>query len=314
MIHFRVVCPPDRTDRLVAALGDDETVINIVVLAGASRQPDGDLVLFDAAPESGNRMIDLLRGMSIDDDGSISIERIDTSLSDAARRAELHAPGNAAEAVIWEDVEARSRDESGTSPSYVALMVIASLIAAAAILTDSPVLIIGAMVVGPEYGPISSIAVGLYRNRPARVRRGVVSLMWGFGAALLAVTALALVVDGFGWTADAYLSGDRPLTSFISAPDGYAVLVAVLAGVAGALSLTQLKAGTLVGVLVSVTTIPALANIPIALVHGRFREAGGAALQLTLNVTLLCVVGALTLKFERTLLDRSHVRRGDDPA
>lgn len=284
----------------------DPTVINIVTMAGVARRPDGDLLLFDAAAESGNRLIDLMRGLGVDDRGSISIERIDTSLSDAARRAELHAPGNAAEAVIWEDVEARSRDESGTSPSFVALMVVAALIAAVGILTDSPILIVGAMVVGPEYGPISSVAVGIYRRRPQRIRRGLVSLGWGLAAALAAVLALALVVDLFDWWTVAYLSGERPLTAFISAPDGFAVLVAVLAAIAGALSLTQMKSGTLVGVLVSVTTIPAAANIPVALVHGRPGEAAGAALQLVLNISILCVIGAATLAVERSLLDRRH--------
>lgn len=306
MIHFRIVCPPDRTDELLSSLMVDQAVINIVRMAGAARRPDGDLVQFDAAPESGNRVVDLLRSLAIDDHGSISIERIDTSLSDAARRAELHAPGHSTEAVIWEDVEARSRDDSGTSPSFLALMMISALIAAIGILTDSPILIVGAMVVGPEYGPISSIAVGIYRRRPARIRRGLRSLAWGLAAALAAVTVLALIVHGFGWTTDAYLSGERPLTSFISAPDGYAVVVAVLAGIAGALSLTQLRSGTLVGVLVSVTTIPAAANIPVALVHDRPGEAGGAALQLVLNIGLLCLVGAGTLALERALLDRRH--------
>lgn len=306
MIHFRVVCPPDRSAELLESLTGDAAVINIVSMPDVARRPDGDLVLFDAAPEAGNRLIDLLRALDVDQRGSISIERIDTSLSDAARRAELHAPGRAEEAVIWEDVEARSRDESGTSPSFIALMVVSALIAAAGILTDSPILIVGAMVVGPEYGPISSVAVGIYRRRPARIRRGLVSLVWGFAAALAAVTVLAVVVDRFGWSPEAYLLGDRPLTSFISAPDGYAVLVATLAGIAGALSLTQLKSGTLVGVLVSVTTIPAAANVPVALVHGRYEEAGGAAGQLVLNIGLLCVVGAATLAIERWLLDRRH--------
>lgn len=306
VLHFRIVCPSDRTDELLGELLVDPTVINIVTMAGAARRPDGDLLLFDAAPESGNRLIDLMRGLEVDGRGSISIERIDTSLSDAARRAELHAPGNAAEAVIWEDVEARSRDESGTSPSFVALMVVSALIAAVGILTDSPILIVGAMVVGPEYGPISSVAVGIYRGRPQRIRRGLISLGWGLAAALVAVLALAGLVDVLDWWPEAYLSGERPLTSFIAAPDGFAVLVAVLAAVAGALSLTQMKSGTLVGVLVSVTTIPAAANIPVALVHGRPGEAGGAALQLVLNIGILCVVGAATLKVERTLLDRRH--------
>jgi len=309
VIHFRVVCPPACAEEVADALGSEPTVINLVRLAGAARRPDGDLFLFDTAPESGNRVVDLLRSHGVDRDGSIAIERIDTSLSESARRAQVVAPGFSTEAVLWEDVEARSRDDSEVSPTYVALMVVAATIAAVGILTDSPILIVGAMVVGPEFGPISSIAVGLYRRRWARVRRGLAGLAAGFGAALVAVGLFALVVRAVG-SPDAYLSGERPMTSFISTPDGYAVVVAVLAAVAGALSLSQLKSSTLVGVLVSVTTVPALANVAVALVNGRVGEAGGAVAQLAVNVVILCVVGAATLAVERRWLDRAHVAPG----
>lgn len=306
MIHFRVVCPVGCSDELVGELERDATVINLVRLPGAARRPDGDLFLFDVAPESGNRIIDLLRGMDVDRDGSIAVERIDTSLSEAARLAEVMAPGNSGEAVLWEDVEARSREESGVSPTYVALMIVAALIAAVGIVTDSLVLIVGAMVVGPEFGPISSIVVGLQRRRWGRVRRGLVGLLVGFAGAFLVVGLFAFVVDLVGPPA-AYRSGVRPLTEFISAPDGYAAVVAVLAAIAGGLSLSQYKSSTLVGVLVSVTTVPALANVPVALVNERPGEAAGALFQLVLNVTILCLVGALTLAVERRWLDRAHV-------
>lgn len=306
VIHVRVVCPPATAPELLGALAGDDAVINLVHLEGAARRPDGDVLFFDAAPEAGNRIVDLLRAHDVDRLGSIAIERIDTSLSEAARIAELAEPGRSDEAVLWEDVEARSRDESGVSPSYVALMVVAALIAAVGILVDSPILIVGAMVVGPEFGPISSIVVGLYRRRWQRVRRGLVSLTAGFVAAFAAVGVMAAVVRAAGWVPRVYGTGDRPLTGFISAPDGWAVLVALLAAVAGALSLSRGRSSTLVGVLVSVTTVPALANIAVALVNDRPGEASGALGQLTVNVAVLCAGGALTLLVQRAFLDRGR--------
>ena len=46
-------------------------------------------------------------------------------------------------------------------PSWYALLVIAGLIGAIGILTNSQILIVGAMVVGPEYGAIISLAFGV---------------------------------------------------------------------------------------------------------------------------------------------------------
>src|SRR5215208_7188823 len=53
-------------------------------------------------------------------------------------------------AVVWEEVEARTSEESTLSVTFLIMFVVAVLIAAIGVLLDSPVLIIGAMVVGPE--------------------------------------------------------------------------------------------------------------------------------------------------------------------
>ncbi len=67
-------------------------------------------------------------------------------------------------------------------------------------------------------------------------------------------------------------------------PDEFTAIVAVLAGIAGILSLTSAKSGALVGVLISVTTIPAAANIGVAAALGDSEEWLGAMVQLSLNL------------------------------
>ena len=51
--------------------------------------------------------------------------------------------------------------------TFVAFMVLATLLAAIGVVTDSPITIVGAMVVGPEFGPLAALAVSLVRRRPA---------------------------------------------------------------------------------------------------------------------------------------------------
>ena len=80
---------------------------------------------------------------------------------------------------------------------------------------------------------------------------------------------------------------DHPLTGFISNPDFFSFFVAFVAGIAGVLSLTSAKSGALIGVLISVTTIPAAANIGVASSLGEWGEAGGAAAQLGLNLVTI---------------------------
>jgi hypothetical protein len=68
----------------------------------------------------------------------------------------------------------------------------------------------------------------------------------------------------------------HPDTLFISRPDSFAVIIAAAAGVAGMLSLTTASSGTLIGVLISVTTIPAAANAGVAVAYGAGRRGRGA--------------------------------------
>lgn len=74
-------------------------------------------------------------------------------------------------------------------------------------------------------------------------------------------------------------------TEYIYQPGWFSTLTALVAGTAGTLSLTSSKLVALVGVFISVTTIPAAGNGALALVFGRFHEAGGSALQLLINLT-----------------------------
>ena len=87
---------------------------------------------------------------------------------------------------------------------------------------------------------------------------------------------LATLVFRFtGLAPDNYAVTERQLTAFISHPDGLGAVVAVLAGIVGMLSLTEAWSGSLIGVLVSVTTIPAAANVGVATVYGEWNEVCG---------------------------------------
>ena len=89
------------------------------------------------------------------------------------------------------------------------------------------------------------------------------------------------------------------LTGFISNPDFFSFFVAFVAGIGGMLSLTNAKSGALIGVLISVTTIPAASNIGVAAAYGDWGEAGGAAAQLAINLTSIVLAGVLTLFVQR---------------
>jgi hypothetical protein len=85
----------------------------------------------------------------------------------------------------------------------------------------------------------------------------------------------------------------------------------VLAGIVGVVSLTEARASALIGVFISVTTIPA-ADVGLSLAYSSWSEARGSALQLLLNVVLLIAVGAAVLRVQR-IIWRARERPGQPP-
>jgi len=72
----------------------------------------------------------------------------------------------------------------------------------------------------------------------------------------------------------------------------------------GVVSLTEARANALIGVFISVTTIPAAASVGISIAYSSWREARGSLFQLLLNVVLLIVVGAVGLRTQRAIWRR----------
>lgn len=301
MLHLRLVVPADRTDAVIEFLTADPAVAVVTRIPGAAVEPPGDLVAADVVREGADRVIAELRAFSLHHDGSISVEATEMALSDAAMRAEEASPGLAADALVWEEVEARARDEAAPAPSYFLLMALAALIATCGIIVDSPVLIVGAMVIGPDFGPVAAMCVALVKFRRARLVRAALTLVLGLTASVVAALLLTFVLRVAGLVASDFVLADRGLTAFISRPDLISVVVALAAGVAGMLTVTEDRAGALVGVLVSVTTIPAAANIGVALALGDRSEAWGSILQLSVNVTCLVLAGTVTLAVQRRI-------------
>jgi uncharacterized hydrophobic protein (TIGR00271 family) len=295
VIHLRLVVPAPLVAATLDHLRGQAGVAHLVHLPGAAVLPAGDVVLCDVAREAANQLVEWLQDRGIHHVGAISIDTPAAVVSDAAALADELAPGQGADALIWEHVEARARAEAALTPSFLVFLAVATVIAGVGILLDAPILIVGAMVVGPEYGPIAAVSVAVARARTAPAGRALVTLAVGLGAGVVAALVATAAFRATGLAPDAYDLSDRQLTAFISHPDGMTVVVAVLAGIAGMLSLTQARSGALVGVLVSVTTIPAVANIGVATAYGAWGEVGGAAAQLGLNVAGLVVAGTGTL-------------------
>jgi uncharacterized hydrophobic protein (TIGR00271 family) len=314
MVHLRIVTPSYQAEHVLDLLDGTPSVVNLVYLERAARKPEGDVILCDVAREDTSVVIGDLRELNIDVEGSIAIEEIDSQISAAGLRAERAAPGAPSDAVVWEEVESRTSENVELSASYLAFMAVAMMIAGVGIVTDQIVLIIGAMVVGPEFGPIAGLCVATVERRRDLMRRSLLALVVGFPAGITATFVLVMALNATGLVPDSFAQEHHPFTEFISDPDFFSFLVAFLAGIAGVLSLTAAKSGALIGVLISVTTIPAAANIGVAAALADWPEWGGAIGQLSLNLGAILLAGIGTLFLQRRLYRRrrlDHLRRAE---
>jgi uncharacterized hydrophobic protein (TIGR00271 family) len=308
VVHLRIVAPAGAIRQTLDVLMQAQSVVNVIHLEDASKKPRGDVVLCDVAREDASVVLADLRALGLAQSGSIAVEEIDTAISDSARAAEAAAAGSVADAVIWEEVEARTSESAELSFSFLAFMVLATLIASAGIMTDSQILIIGAMVVGPEFGPLAGFCVAVIDRRLDLARRSLFALAVGFPFAIVLTTLLTLILRWLGPAPDQVTANSRPATYFIAHPNTFSVVVATLAGVAGMLSLTTAKSGALIGVLISVTTIPAAANVGVAAAYGDWHDFGGALAQLGINLTCVVLSGIATLALLRVFYARRRRR------
>ncbi len=115
-------------------LENTPSVCNLIFLERAARRPEGDVILCDVAREDASVIISDLKELEIDREGSIAMEEIDSLISDAADRAIHAAEGLPTDAVIWEEVEARTSENIELSASFLAFMMLACLIASVGVM------------------------------------------------------------------------------------------------------------------------------------------------------------------------------------
>lgn len=121
-------------------------------------------------------------------------------------------------------------------------MVLACLIASVGIFTGSPILIVGAMVVGPEFGPLAGLCVAAVERRHGVALRSLTALAIGFPVGITAAFLFTLICVATGLVDADFKSTENPLTQFIAEPDAFSFIVAVFAGAAGTTSLSAPRA------------------------------------------------------------------------
>ena len=144
---------------------------------------------------------------------------------------------------------------------------------------------------------------------PLPSARSAVALLVGFPLAMAAGFAAAIAFKATGLTGEHVDIQAQALARTIARLDAFAVIVALCAGAAGVLSLSTAKSGALIGVLISVTTIPAAVNVGVSAAYADWEPSRGSLGQLGLNLAAILVAGTLVLAIQRALYARRRRSR-----
>jgi uncharacterized hydrophobic protein (TIGR00271 family) len=291
---LRVTCPSERTDRILHLLLTEAGATELTVVTAASRITGGDLILAEVPRSAVDEIIERVARVHEHPDLHLAVQQSERLVP---------APdedGNDEDAVIWAQVVQDVHETGRLSWINVALFVVAACIAAIGIMQDQLLLIVGAMALSPDYYPVADACLSVIRRDGRRLGQAMGTIAVSFAAAIVGAWVLTEVLGRTGVVSQA-TAPPQELTLFISRPDALSIVVALFAGVAGALAITLPDARGLVGVFVSITTIPAAANIGVAFAKRDWSELSGAAVQLLFNVASLLVAGTVTLGLRRVL-------------
>jgi uncharacterized hydrophobic protein (TIGR00271 family) len=291
--RLRLAVEEDRADLVTQALEGTGGVHRIVALS-PERSGTGVVLAADVLPSVADRVMGMIRDWGIGEEDYL-IVRQDVVAPIPPPQARFAGPQEFA----WLEVMGEARTHSRPLGRYLALMTVAAVLGAIGVITDNPILIVGAMAVSPDILPICAACVGIVAGRIPLARRAAVTLLLGIVLTWVVAAALAWALQAVDILSPGFQVHEEGLHGLQSI-DYSTILVALAAGVAAMLSF-ETRAASAVGVAISVTTIPASALFGVSLGLGEVSVIWGAAGVLAVNVTLLLLSGVVTLVVQRRL-------------
>lgn len=177
-----------------------------------------------------------------------------------------------------ERVVAQVVEDSGWSPRYAFMTMMSAGIAVLGLLLPSPAVVIGAMLISPLMSPILGLGLSLALFDFAEMRRSLIALAIGAGAAILFTAAIVLASPLKAPTAE-ILARTRP--------NLFDLLVALFSALAGTFAIIRGRGETIVGVAIATALMPPLAVVGYGLATWNMAVLGGAlALFVTNFVTI----------------------------
>lgn len=171
------------------------------------------------------------------------------------------------------------------TPTFVLLVILSAIVATLGVFRGDLILLIGAMVIAPLFGPNAALALAATLGDRDLAMRALRASLVGFGLAVGVGILFGLLIS---------VNVGSPLVQARTRVDFWDILLAVAAGSAGAISFSIVLPSALVGVMVAVALLPPTVILGMLLGAGHLQEAAGTGLLLGVYVVSINLAGVLT--------------------
>lgn len=288
LVHVSI--PDEQRGPVVRVLSDND--VTYVVL-----NDDGESLLleFPIPADASGELLDALHDAGLRDDAYTVVGTVDTATTPTIETLMDRYAGTY-DPLPMPELRSKARDLSRDPLSYVGLVFLAAVIAAAGLLVESPAVVVGSMVIAPFVGPVLTASVGIVSGDTEMLRESVRLQVGGLLVAILGAALFAALVRTLYFVPPSLTIGALDLVSSRAAPSFLTIAVGVAAGIAAAFGMTTKGPTSLIGVMIAAALVPAAAVVGLALVWERPVVAAGSLVVVTATFLAINVAVYATLR------------------
>jgi len=292
----QITIPAGKRQTVTEALGDEG--IDYILTDETSGREYAAVAYVPLPTNAVEPVLDTLRVAGIDESTFTVVLNAETVVSeDFEQLEERYAQEENGKRIAREELEASAQDLLMPMGPYLIMTVVSAVIATAGLLLDSPAVVVGSMVIAPLIGPAMAASVGTVVVDNELFADGVKLQAIGV---IVSVSAAAV----FAWVSKTvHLIPPFTDVTAISeiqkrlAPDFLSLVVALGAGVAGALSLTAGVSSAIVGVMIAVALIPPAATVGIGIAWGLPIVSLGSGVLVMVNLLSINLAALVVLRY-----------------
>lgn len=296
---LEITSPPEKTEEVLERIRSIEGVIGISLQRGTSIDPPGDILGVKATQRGSHRVLGALADVDLGESFSV-VGAEPRHVVSPSHFDELDRETNE---LSWEEVGTELRKNANPSLNFLLLMALSGGIAAVGLWTNTVHIVVGAMVVAPGFQPLLRPGLQLVAGIPRMASRGGVAVVAGYAGLALAGAVTFLVLQALEPGRSAELT-DRSWVRYWSTITSPAVVVAIIAGAAGAMTVTAGRAVLTAGVMIALALIPAMTITGMSVAALDLSLFGRALGRWAVDATAVLVTGTLVFGLKQGGLHR----------